>query len=327
MFRIIILILFHIIPNLCRVEPEFPKGMCGLFFRDRVERFPFTEAEKKAENRKEQSETEKRPWSVALLQYNERTANIRCGATLISPKYVLTAASCFIDEKTKLPNDMNDYSIVVGTNDPTNVTEGIERRLTRVVIHPQYEYPMAYFDMAIIEMEGKDLEFTMNIYPVCLPQEIPDDLDKWDGRLIDIAGFGSEQGKNVLDAEGMQGYSFKHCSRLHDPTSDKLTPPYQAKSVISMPVGFQESLSCARPSTRNYGLCPGDSGNTVGNEEEGRMIIVGVAQGILMECGNRFPSIYTRTDHNETLPWIWKEVFGEEFQTFRREQYDRYNFD
>ena len=40
--------------------------------------------------------------------------------------------------------------------------------------------------MAIIEMEGKDLEFTMNIYPVCLPQEIPDDLDKWDGRLIDI---------------------------------------------------------------------------------------------------------------------------------------------
>ena len=40
--------------------------------------------------------------------------------------------------------------------------------------------------MAILEMEGPELEWTMNIYPVCLPQEIPDDLDKWDGRLIDI---------------------------------------------------------------------------------------------------------------------------------------------
>ena len=35
------------------------KGHCGLFFRDRVERFNFTEAEKQVENNKEQSETEK----------------------------------------------------------------------------------------------------------------------------------------------------------------------------------------------------------------------------------------------------------------------------
>ena len=71
----------------------------------------------------------------------------------------------------------------------------------------------------------------------------------------------------------MQGYSFKHCSRLHDPTSDKLTPPYKAKSQVSMPVGFQESLSCARPSTRNYGLCPGDSGNTVGKIEKKEILL------------------------------------------------------
>merc|ERR1711936_476200 len=99
MFRIIVLILFQITPNLCRVEPELPKGMCGLFFRDRVERFNFTEAEKQVENNKDQSEIEKRPWTAGLLQYNERTASIRCGATLVSKKFVLTAASCFIDEK------------------------------------------------------------------------------------------------------------------------------------------------------------------------------------------------------------------------------------
>ena len=26
----------------------------------------------------------------------------------------------------------------------------------------------------------------MTVHPVCLPSEIPDDIDKWEGRLIDI---------------------------------------------------------------------------------------------------------------------------------------------
>ena len=64
--------------------------------------------------------------------------------------------------------------------------------------------------------------------------------------------------------------------------------------------------------------------STLGNENQGRMVLVGVAQGILLEFSDRFPIIYTRTDHKETLPWIWREVFKEEFETFNRHRYDRY---
>ena len=69
-----------------------------------------------------------------------------------------------------------------------------------------------------------------------------------------------------MDADGMQGYSFRHCNRLMQTSNDDLTPPYKAKSLVSMPEGFQhtKTLACARPSTQNYGLCPGDSGDTVG---------------------------------------------------------------
>jgi len=31
----------------------------------------------------------------------------------------------------------------------------------------------------------------------------------------------------------------------------------------------------------------------LGNEEEGRMTLVGIAQGTLLECSDRFPVIYT----------------------------------
>ena len=85
--------------------------------------------------------TFQRPWTVVLLKYEGRIASVRCGATIISPKMVITAASCFFDEKTREPLDMNDYSVVLGTNDPMNVTEGFERRLSRVMIHPKYKYP------------------------------------------------------------------------------------------------------------------------------------------------------------------------------------------
>ena len=63
---------------------------------------------------------------------------------------------------------------------------------------------------------------------------------------------------------------------------------------------------------------------TLGNENQGRMVLIGVAQGILLEFSDRFPIIYTRTDHKETLPWIWREVFKEEFENFNRQRYDRY---
>ena len=78
---------------------------------------------------------------MVLLKYEGRIASVRCGATIISPKMVITAASCFFDEKTREPLDMSDYSVVLGTNDPMNVTEGFERRLSRVMIHPKYKYP------------------------------------------------------------------------------------------------------------------------------------------------------------------------------------------
>ena len=64
--------------------------------------------------------------------------------------------------------------------------------------------------------------------------------------------------------------------------------------------------------------------STIGNENQGRMVLIGVAQGILLEFSDRFPIIYTRTDHKEILPWIWREVFKEEFESFNRHRYDRY---
>ena len=130
-----------------------------------------------------------RPWSVALLRYHGRAAGVRCGATLLSKKYVITAASCFFDEETELPYDnTNDFSVVLGSNDPIRTNEGIERKISRLVFHPKFIFRQAYYDIALVEM-NEEVEFTMIIHPVCLPGETLKDIDLRDGRLVDIGTY------------------------------------------------------------------------------------------------------------------------------------------
>ena len=119
----------------------------------------------------------------------------------------------------------------------------------------------------------------------------------------------------------MQGYPHRICTREY---YDDMEIELQERVKIALPRGFDDSVTCANPPSRNVGLCPGDTGNTCASEDEGRMVMFGVAQGDLLECGNRFPAIYGIIDSKETLPFIWKEVFGEEFKRFVRPRYDRY---
>ena len=67
------------------------------------------------------------------------------------------------------------------------------------------------------------------------------------------------------------GYFLKYltysiCDRKHFDDED-LNYLYREKARISMPNRLQENLGCARATSFNEGLCPGDSGNTVGERD------------------------------------------------------------
>ncbi len=105
------------------------------------------------------------PWQVAIIYKGK----FKCGGTLVSTHYFISAAHCFRQM------DLKDYSIVLGEHHRA-VYEGTEQTLTvkRIVRHPAWK-TQGPNDIAVVELGAKAV-LTKYITPACLPragEEVP----------------------------------------------------------------------------------------------------------------------------------------------------------
>ena len=77
------------------------------------------------------------PWQVSFRDYEEHF----CGGTLISNRWIISAAHCFYDvEESEEFGNWTNLEIVMGNHD-NNVTVEWEQKRTaeRVILHPNYD--------------------------------------------------------------------------------------------------------------------------------------------------------------------------------------------
>ncbi|XP_038540493.1 transmembrane protease serine 11B-like protein isoform X1 [Canis lupus familiaris] len=97
------------------------------------------------------------PWQATLKKNGQH----HCGASLISERYLVTAAHCF--QKTKNPKN---YTVSFGTrvNPPY-----MQRYVQQIIVHEDYIQGEHHDDIAVIQLSEKVL-FQNDVHRVCLPE-------------------------------------------------------------------------------------------------------------------------------------------------------------
>uniref|UniRef100_A0A8D8AEE8 Serine protease easter n=1 Tax=Culex pipiens TaxID=7175 RepID=A0A8D8AEE8_CULPI len=139
-------------------------------------------------------------WTALLVvEYTDGYKATYCGATLINPRYVVTAAHCI----KQVPTNSTLTGVRLGEHNTTNGEEQdcdeynncadvpVEVGIEKVILHEKYDAleKGKYNDIALIRLD-RDVGFSTYINPICLPLEDSVRQMNHTGMKVTAAGWG-----------------------------------------------------------------------------------------------------------------------------------------
>ncbi|KAM8940332.1 prothrombin [Pelodytes ibericus] len=117
----------------------------------------------------EEAERGSAPWQVMLFKKSPQ--ELLCGASLISDRWVLTAAHCIFYPPWDKNYTTDDILVRIGKHFRTKYERTTEKiaLLERIIVHPKYNWKENLDrDIALIQLK-RPVQFSDYIHPVCLP--------------------------------------------------------------------------------------------------------------------------------------------------------------
>lgn len=230
------------------------------------------------------------PHMAALGYGPDGEISWKCGGTLISKRFVLTAAHCLSSVAG------NVRYVRLGDNQLDGASGTYQdHEVLRGVLHPDYHPPSLYNDIALLELKSP-VTFSKTIKPACLHQKdsAPETLLALGWGLTQFGGAPS----NALQEVDLQLFSHEECQRTYGTSSKKV------------PEGIKNEFQiCAGGRNAEKDTCQGDSGGPL----QARVIhelykVVGVTS-FGKACGTtNVPGVYTRV--SSYVDWIESVVWS-----------------
>ncbi|KAF3423540.1 hypothetical protein E2986_00044 [Frieseomelitta varia] len=226
---------------------------------------------------------------MAAIGYDSRDGVVwQCGGTLISERFVLSAAHCASSIVWGKANWVRLGDLNLKRTDDDARPQDLQ--IVQRIRHPKYSIRYSYHDIALFKLE-KDVKFNAYIRPSCLPYSSPD-VDT-DGKAT-ATGWGADE-------------------YLGDPTNNllKVTINLVSHSTCNRSYGYDNKLP--RGIVDEWQICAGENGKDTCQGDSGGPLsifnpdyycmynLIGVTSfGIV--CGGNVPGVYTRVYNY--ISWI-----------------------
>nr|CAD7428580.1 unnamed protein product [Timema monikensis] len=242
------------------------------------------------------------PW-MALVGYSTSTGTVfRCGASVISSRYVLTAAHCLINlpQSLKLSTvRLGEHDLSVAVDCETDPELGTviscapppqDYAIERALPHPQFDRKKLANDIGLIRLSRAADISTEFIRPICLPVGETQGLSM-EGKKLKVAGWGATESGTSSD-DLLQ-------------TNVPVVPLSRCASIYQAAVPITVRQLCAGGKVGDS--CSGDSGGPLFQlgdvDDETRFVQFGIVSFGPKRCGTPDkPGVYTRVGYY--MDWI-----------------------
>lgn len=228
------------------------------------------------------------PSLVALVSPGAQSVKSRffCGATVVAPGWVMTAAHCVFDTFGQRIQPVS-VRVIAGIRNLDNDVPSEEVVVTSILVHPEYDNNLELppFDIALLELGS-----VINAPVVDLFAGDPAD---YSGVTSYIAGWGATRFVNENNAT--------YPSQLQN-AAVPIVPLLRCNSIVSYQGLITHRQVCAGFVEGGVDACAGDSGGPLFIIEEGvirQMGITSYGNGCALA---NFYGVYTSVTH--LLPWL-----------------------